>query len=263
MHGGCDKTSHMTKTSAFIIITAVLLSALNAFATEESQYARGLILAVDTRDHRVCEVVEKTVQSMTKSDVSHVCAQDGRNPYAVAIITVPINEFDFMSEVNREFGEKQQLATINNPQLGSMFILPREKYTDQYFRVVSRRDKANITIFRQADFGDMDFRRERSLMFSFVLKSNSSQHTSKKIASSVAKKLIFNRGSIEMNEAQYRSQATKAAGIMDSINGAIQDAINSDRASFGLFMPPKNCREQRPCPREEGYGLGLKIIIRF
>ncbi|MEK2647223.1 hypothetical protein [Bdellovibrio sp. BCCA] len=254
----------MTKTFAFIITAALFLGSLTTLAAEENQYSRGLIIAVDTRDHAQCEMAQKTVQGMTTAKVTQVCAQDGRNPYAVIIITVPMSEFDYSNATSPAFGAKVSLTAINNPQLGTMFIYPRAHYTDQYFHVMSRREKASITIFRQSDFGDMDFRRENALLLAFLLKSNSSQQTSKKIASSVGKRLVFNRGSFDMNESQYRSQATKAASIMDSINGTIQDAINTDRASLNLFMPPKTCRKDTgPCPNGDGYGFGLSVTIRF
>lgn len=252
----------MTKTSAFIIITAILLASINTFASAETPYVRGFILAVDTRDHRECELTKSRVEGLTTSDISHICKQDGRNPFAIAIITVPIQEFDYLAEVS-PIGSQPQLIAITNPQLGTMHILPKSKDTDNYFRVMAKRQKANITVFRLENFGDMELRRERSLLFSFIMKSNSTHGTSKKIASSVAKRLVFNRGSFDMNETEYRKQATKAANIMDLINGAIHETINTDRASVGLFIPPKGCNEENSCPSGEGYSLGLSIVIHF
>ncbi|WP_374076380.1 hypothetical protein [Bdellovibrio bacteriovorus] len=252
----------MTKTSAFIIITAILLASINTFASVETPYSRGFILAVDTRDRRECEMAKARIEGLTTSDVSNICKQDGRNPFSIAIITVPLQEFEYMSEVS-PISSRTQPVAISNPQLGTLHILAKSKETDNYFRVMAKKQQASITIFRMEDFGEMDFRRERYLLFAFIMKSNSTQGTSKKIASSVAKRLVFNRGSIDLNETEYRKQATKAANIMDVINGAIHETMDTDRASIGLFFPPKGCREKNPCPKDGGYGLGLSIVIHF
>lgn len=252
------------KKSWALILTTVFFKVFTAAAADsDGTYSRGMIIAVDTRDRIACEAAQKRVEAMTGLKVSQVCAQDGRYPYSVAIITVPTDEFDFVNEVSPRLSRKPQVEVISNPQLGTLYVLSKSKDTDQYFRLVARRHEAEITVFRLEEYGGMQERRETSLLYSFVLKSNSSERTSNKIAHSVSRRLIYNRSSLDMNEDQYRHQATKAASLMDSINGAVHQALDTDRASLNLFRPPKNCDENRYCPEGEGYSFGLGITIRF
>ncbi|WII72753.1 hypothetical protein QJS83_02570 [Bdellovibrio sp. 22V] len=249
------------KRTSLLIITSILLSAINSLASSEESFARGFIIAADSRDHRACDIAQQKVLALTGTNVLSFCTGGGENPFSVAIITVPANEFEFVSEAESAHADK---LTIASPGVAVIVGIPRSRETDNYFRVSSRRDKANLTVFRQRDFGAMEERRETTFTLAFVLKSHTEEGKRKdhRIANSVSRKLIYNRGEISITESQYKSIVKKAANIMETINAAI-GSVTDNRTSVGFFKPPPSCDPNRNCPKPAGLSIGLSVSIRF
>ncbi|WP_413569101.1 hypothetical protein ACLWBD_17260 [Bdellovibrio sp. HCB117] len=248
------------KRTCILFFSAIVLCAFNSFANSEESFARGFLIAVDTRDHKACEQAFLRVSGATGLKISSLCAQDGRNPFAVAVITVPIDEFEFLSEVTNKHGSNARAARADRSVI---MTLPHDRDTETYFRISARRDRMSITVFRESDFGAMDERRERFLIMSFVMKNTGSQGLKdQRVASSIDRRLVYNRGATELTQSQYKSIATKASNIIDAINGAVQN-ITSPRVSLDVFVPPDACDANRFCPNEDVIRLGLSVVIRF
>ncbi|MBV2167192.1 MAG: hypothetical protein KUL82_00685 [Bdellovibrio sp.] len=246
--------------ASLLIVACPLLS----FADEDS-FSRGLIIAVDTRDHAACESTRTRVAGLTSANISNICAQDGRNPISVVVITKSISEFDYLADVvSEDTNQKRQtLASITHPTLGVMFFLPRSEHNNQYFRLLSQREKSNITIFRQADFGGMQERRDRVLTVSFMLRAAPHQNEVKdeKIVSSVGRRLVFSKGEIESpSRSQAKGIINAAAGIVDTINSALEKGTQ-ENTSVTAFRP--QCAPEPVCAESRGLTLGVSFIFRF
>lgn len=246
--------------TSLLIFACPLLSFANS---DEDSFSRGLIIAVDTRDHQACESSRTRVAGLTSANISNICAQDGRNPISVVVITKSISEFDYLADVVSEDPKRPVLASINHPTLGVMFFLPRSEQNNQYFKLLSQREKTNITIFRQSDFGGMHVRGDRVLTISFMLRATPHQNEVKdeKIVSSVGRRLVFNKGELEsLSRSQAKSIINAAVGIVDTVNGALEKGAQ-ESTSVEIFRP--KCDPETVCAESKGLTLGVSFIFRF
>ncbi|KHD88012.1 MAG: hypothetical protein OM95_10820 [Bdellovibrio sp. ArHS] len=249
------------KRACILAISAIVFWTFNSFANTEESFTRGFLLAVDTRDHKACEQTALRIQGMSGLKISSLCAQDGRHPFAVAVITVPIDEFEYLAEITKEGGSYPKVAREDRTSL--IVSLPRSRDTETYFRISARRDRLSITVFRESTFGAMEERRESFVQMSFLMKGVGPRGMKDtQVASSLDRRLVYNRGATELTQSQYKSVAANAANIMDAVNGAIQN-VTSPRVSLDLFIPPDVCESNRYCRGDELIRVGVSVVIHF
>lgn len=238
----------MKKTLRVFLSALVILSASASLgAGPNESFSRGLLIAVDSRDHRACDTVQKKIEALVEGKAPNICAQAGRNPIRIVILTAPITEWDYLSEVSPAKNERP-LRSISAPNMGTMFFVPASREVFHYFNLVSLKKKSTLLITHDNNFGGMMARGDRTVSVSFVLKSRGEQakRTGQKVVDYLDKYALFAKG--------------RAASATADEN---QPANNS--TTVDLYRPPIACPDpDRTClAREKGYSLGISVTIRF
>lgn len=214
-------------------------------------YYRGSITAVDKRDHRLCADTEAKIRILTESKAFEgLCTKSNNKPFAVAIVSVPISDYEFMADKNYNHG-----ASKNDSVL---VVLPNEKELSHYSRLTSRKNLMKVEIIHLDDFLDMKEFAISNLSFGFLLKTSASQIKAG-FGALVTKRLASQR----FNYSNHGAHPKYDGGSSTKKSGNFTPSESSDerRMKIGIFFPPDVCDERYHCGDRENYGIGISFTF--
>lgn len=237
---------------------------LNSFAGEI--YARGYIIAVDTRARSACELVIRKIGALSSANVSNICTPDAKNPYSVIVTTLPISEFEFSNEEETLQDPSQNDSPDSSTQeRGMIYFIPKQKEFDHYLRFTSHYNKAAITFSRQADFASISESGHTFMIIPFVIKSSSEYLRSENqtISSSVHNHIVLNGGAYEKSQSRYFDIIKNQTQILGIVTDFLKSpAVNG--MSFEFFATDTSlCRHDPLACGRSKFGLGLGIKFSF
>lgn len=248
------------------LISIILMSfyCVNSYAGEI--YARGYIIAIDTRADSACKTIQQKIKALSSANVSNVCTRDAKNPYSVIVATLPIAEFEFSTEEEALQDPSQIDSTDSNDQeRGMIYFIPKQKEFDHYLRFTSHYNKAAITFSRQPDFPGISEGGSTFMIIPFVIKSSSEylEAENQNISSSVHNQIVLNGGAYEKSQSRYFDIIKKQTQILGIVTNILESAAVSS-ISFEFFATDTSLCRNDPLACGRGkFGLGLGIKFSF
>ncbi len=258
----------------YLLSLAVLVSSLKVLATEEAQYARGLMVAVDTRDHRACQAAQERVRFMVPSFKMDLCVQDGANPFSIVVATIPLNEWDFMGEIYQskkapKSVRDQNVGFVSGSKTGVLFILPSARESDSNLRISLKRSEIEIASVRTADLSFLEDQKIPSVSVSFILKKLPVNYSEdqRSMTERMVRRVRISKAMSEQTEKDKEKSALSSLNILDTINTSIQGATTQN-FELDVFLPIASCPHKNPCPAVKSdmiipLGLGFSFTMHF
>ena len=269
------------KYTKLLLTLCVLLSALSARAAQSSLgsssegFARGLMVAVDTRDHRACEKTKEYVKLLAPFLKEDLCSQDGQNPFSVVVITLEINEWDFMSEVETSRKAPRSVRDKNvgftrGGRAGLLFLLPAARENDHHMRMALKRNQVSVAQVRLADLSilkEVSFP-NMSVPFLLMRKDANADESDPEATERLVRRVRISRA--QSVSAQHdESDALSSLNILDNLNMS-SSAESQNRFEIDFFIPKEGCTPNRSaerCGKDSVWwlpsGIGFSFKINF
>lgn len=254
----CDKTSQMKTAFPLLSIFLAFAVAPEVLAYNESTYVRGMMIAVDSRDHQSCQSQKDYLKQRKVHLKEDLCLQDNDNPLRVVVLTIPSSELDFQSEIELLRHPVNPPATHNR---GALLLLPKARNGENALRISMDARRISAAQIRLSNLPILSEIGPASIRFSFVQKRLPLRYTEEQKAYI---ERLLRRVSVRSQEEktieEEDSSALSSLNIMNGINSALKDATDNDSAEMGFFIPDS--------PAQESDGLiprrfGFKVKITF
>lgn len=264
-----------------LLTLCVFLSTLAAragkspFSDSADGFARGLMVAVDTRDHQACERTKDYVRLLVPFLTEDLCAPDGQNPFSVVVMTFEISEWDFMSEV--EVSRKaprsvrdSNVGFVRGGRAGLLFLLPAARESDHNMRMALKRSQVSVAQVRLADLNilkDVNFS-NMSVPFLLIRKNADSDESEREATERMLRRVRISRAHSASTQKD-ESDALSSLNILDNLNMS-SSTDSQNRFEMDFFIPKDQCaagRSTERCEKEtvwwlpSGIGFSLKIIF--
>ncbi|MFV8257045.1 hypothetical protein ACNQKP_04530 [Bdellovibrio bacteriovorus] len=265
------------KNAKLILTFAMMLTSLktyaNSFSEERETHARGIMVAVDTRDHRQCRTTKRSLEDLVPLE-EDLCAFDELNPLSVVVITIPTDEWDFMAEIDNSRNAEKSIRDTNAgfvraSRTNLLFILPSARTSNNMIRVAVRRHQATVAQVRVSDLSMLHEMNFGSAIVHFTLKNIPHQLTEKDRESA---ERIVRRVRVRSNAiagAEREKTILDSLNVVSTINSSLNEAANTpNRFEMNLFLPDAYCRRENKCSKGDDdrlipLGLGFSFKIRF
>lgn len=255
------------------ILLSTSLAKANVFSDVRELHARGIMVAVDTRDHRHCQLTKKHVESIVRLD-EDLCAFDGLNPLSVVVITIPVDEWDFMAEIDNSRRVEKSIRDKNTgfiraSRTSLLFLLPYERTSDNLMRVATRSHTATVSQVRVSDLSMIQEMNAGYTFIHFTMKHIPHEMTAK---DRQAAEKIVQRVRIRSQEKvlEHKEKTVlDSLNIISTINSSINDATEGpNQYELNFFLPDAYCRREGQCHKTDDdslipLGLGFSFKIRF
>ncbi|XGC80790.1 hypothetical protein ACES2L_15810 [Bdellovibrio bacteriovorus] len=249
----------MKKLAAFTAILSLLVTI--TAAAEEFAYTRGMLMAFDTRDHQACEMATLRVKGMApKADLKALCAQDGRKPISVILVSTPISEFDFTTE-----DLKAKKGNSLSIKLSDTSIIDQETFIlisdndelDHTLRIMNYKNTQTVAQMRMAELSALKVLNYKVFSVPFVLRSKGNKvETLNKFAKMLEDKAVSIGQNIEVS-SEEEELFTVSGNMLPSI---VKLLTTIKSISVDL---PKNCQKGSTCKSDKGFGLSIALKFRF
>lgn len=265
------------KNAKLIITFAMIMTSLtaqaNSFSEEHETYARGIMVATDTRDQADCQRTQDQIRRLMHLE-EDLCAVDEMNPISVVVMTIPIDEWDFMGEVDSSRKAKKSVRDSNvgfvrGGRTSLLFLLPSARESNNMIRVAVRRDTATVAQVRVSDLSMLQEIKRGHTFVHFILK-NIPRHLSdedREAGDRIVRRVRLRSSTIE--GAAREKSILQSLNIVDNINTSINDPASPDRFEMGFFLPEGLCLSLKKCLSDDEDGsffplsLGFSFKIRF
>ncbi|MFV8247785.1 hypothetical protein [Bdellovibrio bacteriovorus] len=265
------------KNAKLILTFAMMLTSLttqaNSFLEERETYARGIMVATDTRDQADCQRTRDQIRTFMPLE-EDLCAVDELNPISVVVMTIPIDEWDFMGEVDssrraERSARDSNVGFVRGGRTSLLFLLPSARESNNMIRVAVRRDAATVAQVRVSDLSMLQEIKRGHTFVHFILR-NIPRHLSdedREASDRIIRRVRLRSSSIE-GMAKEKS-ILQSLNIVDNINTSINDPASPDRFEMGFFLPEGLCLSLKKCLNSEDddsffpLSLGFSFKIRF
>nr|BFD61238.1 hypothetical protein CKG001_33450 [Bdellovibrio sp. CKG001]BFD64702.1 hypothetical protein BdHM001_33830 [Bdellovibrio sp. HM001] len=259
----------------------VLFSALTAraethsFSNPSEGYARGVMVAVDTRDHKACQTTKEYVSLLVPFLKEDICAPDGENHLSVVVMTFDTTEWDFQAEVDLSRKAPRSVRDTNvgfvrGGRAGLLFLLPAARESDHYTRVALKRGQLSVAHVRLADLSmlrDMGFS-NMSVPFLLMRRDASIDENDREATERMVRRVRISRAH-SASAQKDESDALSSLNILDNLN-MVPSSDSQNRFEMDLFIPKDECTAGKStgrCERDSvwwlpsGIGFSFKIIF--
>lgn len=265
----------------FILTLCVFLSALTAeaakfsFSNQSEGYARGLMVAVDTRDQRACETTKGYIRLLVPFLKEDLCAQDGQNPFSVVVMTFETTEWDFMSEVDLSRKAPRSVRDTNvgfvrGGRAGLLFLLPAARESDHHTRVALKREQLSVAHVRLADLNMLKEVSFSNMAIPFLLmrRDTTLSESDREATERMVRRVRISRAHSASTQKD-ESDALSSLNILDNLNMS-PETDNQNRFEMDFFIPKDECsanRSKERCGKDSlwwlpsGIGFSFKIIF--
>lgn len=259
-----------------LISIAVFISAISVIAEAKTEaYSRGLLFAVDTRDHHTCRLVQEQIHLLAPFFATDICAQDGTNPISIVVMTIPIIEADFLAEVdlskNSPSSDRDQTPGFAPMGIaGIFFILPYARESESNILLSFKRSSLSVAHVRVTALSRLEDQGVSHLALSFVLQKIPTQYTDsqRNQAERMIKRVQIIKNIDESLKNQDKETALSSLNILEAINTSIQSAAKAPNFKINLFLPKRKCSEAIPCRPAQNQptiplSMGFSFTMRF
>lgn len=236
------------KTKLTLIYSLILLSMTStAFAQAPEIYVRGIMIAVDSRDHSACQIQKERLELLRVDLDEDLCVQDNENPLRVVVLTIPSNEWDFIAEVDLSRNAKKSILDNNvgftrDSNRGLLYILPSSRHSDNSMRLAVRQEHITAAQVRLSDLSMLSEAGRASMTLSFIHKNIPARYTQEQRmnAERIIRRVRIKshaQKSVEENE----SSALSSLNILNGVNSTLQNATDNESVEMGFFIPDLIC----------------------
>ncbi|AFY03368.1 hypothetical protein Bdt_3695 [Bdellovibrio bacteriovorus str. Tiberius] len=257
----------------------MMLTSLGAKANtldfQQETFARGLMVAADTRDRVGCQKTKELVGSLMRLE-EDLCAIDELNPISVVVMTIPVDEWDFMAEIDSSRNAPRSIRDSNvgfvrGGRTSLLFLLPSARESNNMIRVAVRREQATIAQVRVSDLSMLQEMQRGHTFVHFTLRNipRDLSERDRSAAERIVRRVRIRSSNIE--GLTKEKTILQSLNIVDNINSSINDPESPDRFEMGFFLPEGLCLSLKKCLNggddEDGsffpLSLGFSFKIRF
>ncbi|UOF00482.1 hypothetical protein [Bdellovibrio reynosensis] len=247
----------MKKRAFFTAILSLFVSL--AASAEEYAFTRGILLAFDTRDHQACEMATLRVKSMApKADLKALCAQDGRKPISVILVSTPVSEFDFTTEdLKAKKGNSLAIKLSDSSIIDqeTFILISDTEELDHTLKIMNHKKTQAVSQIRMAELSALSVLNYKLFSVPFVLRSKGSKvETLNKFAAMLERKAVSIGQNIEVS-SEEEEPFTVDGNMLPSI---VKLLTTIKSISVDL---PKDC--DKGCKSDKSFGLSIALKFRF
>lgn len=259
------------------LVTLLIANGARAQSTRERSFTRGYMLAVDTRDHAACARADRKLNLLAPALNATMCAPLRDHPIAVAVVSIPSDDWDFFTELTLAKGNKEiarrapGFAKVGAS--GVMFFLPASRDQDNFLRLTSKKSQMQVSVAYVPDLRLLENSFDNQLSLSFILE-NLPDHFSDRIERITArmKKRLLAKG--DSSEEQDRSLLALLSLVLSGPTPHEEvETTKQPGFKMKLFLPADECGNVSMCSGKEDErgifgvnlltGLGLLLSYRF
>ncbi|QDK37244.1 hypothetical protein [Bdellovibrio sp. NC01] len=257
------------KIKALIIFGAIMssTSALFAKTADDQSFSRGIMLAVDTRDHAACESTKTYLKILEPTYKEDICKSDSYNPLSVIVVTTAVDEWEFMAEIDMSRKAPRNIMShpagfVSNTDGGVLFLLPDARDSDNKLRVALKKERS-VAHLRLSDLSLLEDYHMPNIAISFIFKKlpASLSPQQKAMAERMVRRIRIRHTSEKPGGEE--STALSSLNILEGLNNSIKDITNKS-FEVDLFMPKDLCPTNGTCPTNKSDTiLPLKLGFSF
>lgn len=243
-----------------------------AFAAVEDDYhSRGIMFAVDTRDHAACESTKNYLKLLEPSFTEDICVSDSYNPLSVVVVTTAIQEWEFMAEIDMSRKAPRNIIShpagfVSNTEGGVLFLLPDARDSDNKLRV-SLKKQRSVAFLRLSDLSLLEDYHTSNIAISFIFKKLPSTMSPQQRA--MAERMVRRVRIRHTSETpdQTHSTALSSLNILEGLNNSLKD-ITDKSFEVDVYMPKDLCPTINPCAAVKSdtilpLKLGFSFTMKF
>lgn len=216
-------------------------------ASDEETYARGLMIAVDSRYKLECQSKKEYLRALRVELDEDLCIQDNENPLRVVVLTIPSSEWDFIAEIDQSRSSAKSITdhsvgfTRDNNR-GLLYILPSSRHSQNSMRLAVKQEHITAAQVRLSDLSMLTEAGRTSMTLSFIHKNipTSYNQEQRNHAERILRRVRI-RSHAQKSAAENESSALSSLNILNGINSTLQNATDNESVEMGFFIPDLIC----------------------